>query len=126
MQATISDRTTSYRMAELPRQVILAALCLLLCLAAMPTGAQSALQSVGGNITGTVENLAQDDGRVVISGRSFGFDDGSTEVYLQGERVNAADLNEGMVVRFTVDSQGTLLRVDILGPFNQTRLLEQH
>lgn len=121
MQANAICRTAAF-----PQQGILAVLCLLLLLAAMPAGAQSALQSVGGTITGTVESLAQDDGRIVISGRSFGYDDGSTEVYLQGERVSASSLDEGMVVRFTVNSQGTLLRVDILGPFNQTRLLEQH
>ena len=60
---------------------------------------------------------------LTISGRRYGFDYGLSKVFLAGEEVGAAVLDEGMVVRFSLDSQSTLLKIEILGPFEKIRFL---
>ena len=74
--------------------------------------------------TGTVQSLAQDDGYITISGRNFAFDNEITVVVLAGEEIDSANLDEGMVVRYTLDTRGTLLRLEIIGPAAKLRELE--
>lgn len=88
--------------------------------------ASSALAQGNQTLVGSVESLAQDDGYIRISGNNYSYDDEVTVVFLRGEQVQANTLNEGMAVRFTVSATGQLQRIDILGPFNQTRLLEEN
>ena len=76
--------------------------------------------------TGTVQVLRQDDGYLTISGREFAFDNEVAEVYLNGERVGAEVLDEGMVVRFTINRAGALVRLEILGPIDKIRVLEEN
>ncbi len=72
---------------------------------------------------GTVGSQELEEGFLTISGRQYGFDYEFSKVFLGDEEVGAAFLDTGMVVRFTVDSRSTLLRIEILGPFEQIRLL---
>ena len=72
---------------------------------------------------GVVELQEFEDYFLTISGRRYGFDYGLSKVFLGGEEVGAAVLDEGMVVRFSLDSQSTLLRIEILGPFEKIRFL---
>lgn len=88
--------------------------------------ANGALAQANQTLVGSVEALAQDDGYIRISGSNYSFDDEVTVVFLRGEQVQPNTLNEGMAVRFTVNARGQLQRIDILGPFNQTRLLEEN
>jgi hypothetical protein len=76
--------------------------------------------------TGTIQVLRQDDGQVTISGRSYAFDDEICVVTLGGERIDAAVLDEGMVVRFSTDRRGNLLSLEILGPITKTEILQQN
>lgn len=96
---------------------------LILSVYSAQASAQGVLQQAN---MGTLEILSQDDGRLVISGRAYSYDDEVTEVYLRGERIRASVLNPGMVVRFMVNARGILERIEILGPFSEIRLLEQH
>lgn len=77
-------------------------------------------------LVGTIEAKAEDDGYLTISGTNYSFDSEVTEVYLRDSLVRASAINEGMSVRFSLDARGTLIRIDILGPFNQIRLRDQH
>lgn len=77
-------------------------------------------------LVGTIERVAQDSGYVRISGRNYSFDSEITEVLIGGEPVRGGELSEGMAVRFSISSQSQLIRIEILGPFNQTRLLDQN
>lgn len=77
-------------------------------------------------LVGTVEAKAEDDGYITISGAKYGFDSEITEVYLRSNLVRSGVIDEGMSVRISLDARGTLIRIDILGPFSQTRLLDQH
>lgn len=77
-------------------------------------------------MVGTIEAKAEDDGYITISGAKYTFDSEVTEVYLRDELVRASVIDEGLSVRFSLDARGTLLRIDILGPFSELRLLEQH
>ena len=72
---------------------------------------------------GVVELQEFEDYFLTISGRRYGFDYGLSKVFLAGEEVGAAVLDEGMVVRFSLDSQSTLVMIEILGPFEKIRLL---
>lgn len=76
--------------------------------------------------TGTVEMLDQDNGSLTISGRRLPFSDAVTEVYLEGNRIGAEKIDLGMVVRYTLDASGTLLRVELIGPSDKLMELQQH
>ncbi|MEQ8955413.1 MAG: hypothetical protein RL120_14875 [Gammaproteobacteria bacterium] len=103
------------------------AILLLGCLIALPAYGQDAVQrGVAGGSLGTVERLSQDEGYITISGRNWGYAEGITQIFLQDEQVPATMLERGMSVRFTVNAQGTILQMRILGPFNQLRLRDQN
>jgi len=75
---------------------------------------------------GTVEKLDQDNGSLTISGRVFPYSDAITEVFLEGQRIGAEKIDLGMVVRYTLDTAGTLLRVELIGPNDKLMELQQH
>lgn len=76
--------------------------------------------------TGTVQLLRQDDGYITISGSNYGFDYEVTVVVLAGDEIDSAMLDEGMVVRYTLDDMGMLMRLEIIGPANKIRILEEN
>lgn len=73
---------------------------------------------------GTVQVVRQDDGFVTISGRSYTFDYDVTHVFLANKEISSAYLDEGMVVRYTLNTVGTLVRVEIIGPSDKIRILD--
>lgn len=75
--------------------------------------------------TGTIEEVRQDQGYVIISGEEYGYSEQETDVYYQQDRLGSQYLIQGMVVRYTVTADGTLQRLDILGPDEILRQLEQ-
>jgi hypothetical protein len=75
---------------------------------------------------GTVEKLDQDNGSLTISGKLLPYSDAVTEVYLEGQRIGAEKIDLGMVVRYTLDTTGTLLRVELIGPSDKLAELQQH
>lgn len=92
---------------------------LLLCLLAAQAFAQN-------EQTGTIEALDQDNGFVTISGTKFGFSDSVTQVYLGDSLIGPQKMDVGMVVRYTIDANRTLLRVELIGPSAMLRMLEQN
>jgi len=92
---------------------------LLLCLMAAQGFAQN-------EQTGTIEALDQDNGFVTISGGRFGFSDNVTQVYLEDRIIGPQKMDVGMVVRFTVNASGTLVRVELIGPNAMLQVLEQN
>ncbi len=95
------------------------ALCLLLFVLVQAVMAQE-------ERTGTIENLDQDNGFVSISGQRHGFSDRVTLVFIGDRQVGAQTLDVGMVVRYTLNGEGTLLRIEIIGPNDMLQLLEQN
>lgn len=91
----------------------------LVCLAATQTFAQD-------EQTGTIESLDQDNGYVTISGTRLGFSDSVTEVYLEDRQVGPEKMDIGMVVRYTLNASGTLVRVELIGPNAMLRALDQN
>lgn len=75
--------------------------------------------------TGTVEALQQDAGYIQISGQRYAVEDGLTTVYVEQRELRLHDLDSGMVVAFSTDGSGTLLRLEILGPAEKIRELER-
>lgn len=75
--------------------------------------------------TGTIEALQQDAGFIVISGQRYRVTDGRTRVYLDERELRLHHLDNGMVIAYTTDGSGTLLRVDLLGPADRIRELER-
>jgi hypothetical protein len=76
--------------------------------------------------TGTVQALAQDDGFITVSGRNIPFDDEVTTVMLAGVKIDSATLDEGMVIRYTLNSRGFLLTIEIIGPASKLEILNQN
>lgn len=67
---------------------------------------------------GTIQSLQQDGGIIRISGRDFHFSDNIVLVTLDDKEVGSQYLSEGMIVRYTVNAQGFLETIEILGPRN--------
>lgn len=76
--------------------------------------------------TGTIEGLDQDNGALVISGRRVAFSDSVTQVILEGQPLGAHRLDQGMVVRYTLNEAGVLLRVEVIGPAEKLQELQQN
>ncbi len=84
--------------------------------------AQSVLS---GSQTGTIQGMHQGDGFLTISGRDYGFHNDVSLVFYDGEEVGDNFLNEGLVVRFVVNNDGILTRIEVLGPLNLIQALEE-
>lgn len=91
------------------------AFALVLLLASSMASAQGVLTSTQ---TGTIQQESQDDGYLVISGQRYGYSDALTTIFLNGEQVDAEVLDEGLVVRYTLNRDGMLVRIELLGPAN--------
>ena len=74
--------------------------------------------------TGTLQLMRQDDGFITISGRNYNFDNEISKVFLSGDEVDSAMPDEGMVVRYTRNQQGVLLRIEIIGPASKIRAIQ--
>jgi len=103
---------------------MLGGLCLVMVCSALFAQVPSAPQTQGQ--TGTVEGLDQDNGALTISGQRLPFSDAVTQVYLDGRRIGAEKIDLGMVVRYTLDAAGTLLRVELIGPNDKLMELQNH
>ncbi|MDT8427360.1 MAG: hypothetical protein RQ757_01180 [Pseudomonadales bacterium] len=77
-------------------------------------------------LTGIIEKLDQDYGSITVSGRVLGYSETVTRIYIGQRRVGAQALDTGMVVRYVLDAQGTLLRMELLGPAEKLQMLERH
>ena len=89
--------------------------CLLLISVSVPVHAQNAL---GTRQTGVIQDLlGNGPGEIVISGTLYNYDNEITRFTLRGDPIADADLELGMVVRFTV-RDGILQQVEVLGPNN--------
>ena len=76
--------------------------------------------------TGSIQQLRQDDGYLVISGARYGYDAEIVQVTLGGEPVDAAFLSEGLVVRFVTDREGNLVSMEMLGPIDKIREFQEN
>jgi hypothetical protein len=83
----------------------------------------SAQGVLSGSQTGTIEGMHQSDDYLTISGRNYGFHNDVTHVFYDGEEVATNFLNEGLVVRFVVNRDGVLARIEVLGPLNLIKAL---
>lgn len=88
---------------------------LLLLLAPFSVSAQGVLSSANTQ-TGTIQVEAQDDGYLTISGQNYTFSNELSLVFLDGDQVGDHILDEGLVVRYTLNNDGVLTRIEILGP----------
>ena len=76
--------------------------------------------------TGTIELLQQDAGYMDISGQRYSVEQGRTRVFVEDRELRLHDMDQGMVVAFTTDGDGTLLRIEILGPADRIRELDRN
>ena len=94
-------------------------------LASFSASAQGVLSPSGTTQTGTIQVEAQDDGYLTISGKNYEFSNELTLIYLNGEQVGDHVLDEGLVVRYTANRDGVLIRLEVLGPMNLIEALEE-
>jgi len=77
-------------------------------------------------VRGTIQETQQDEGFITVSGRRVGFSHGETEIFLNGVLMKASVLDEGMVIRYSINTAGIITKIEILGPLDKLRLLNQH
>ncbi|MEX1198075.1 MAG: hypothetical protein WEB57_09460 [Pseudohongiellaceae bacterium] len=106
--------------------LLLALLCVPAVAVAQGSGQDAEPSGTAPRQTGTVEVLQQDAGYIQISGQRYRVEDGRTRVYAEQRELRLHDLDNGMVVAFTTDGSGVLLRLDILGPADKIRELERN
>lgn len=85
----------------------------------------SAQGVLSGSQTGTLEDMRQGDGFLTISGRNYDYHNDITEVFYDGQKVRTLFLNEGLVVRFVLNRDGILSRIEVLGPVDMIEALEE-
>jgi len=82
----------------------------------------SAQQVVTGNSqVGTIQLLDLDNQSVTISGRQYVYDESLFRVLYDGDEVSYAILDEGLVVRFYVNRDNAVTRMELLGPIDRIR-----
>ncbi len=74
--------------------------------------------------TGTIQDIRRFAGYITISDRNYGFHEQLTQVFYNEEDVGADFLNEGLLVRFTLNRDSLLLRIEVLGPLANIQALE--
>jgi len=79
---------------------------------------------LSGSQTGTIQDMQRSDGIFTISNRNYGFDEELTRVFYDGTEVGPDFLNEGIVVRFVVNRDGLMVRIEVLGPIENILALE--
>lgn len=95
-----------------------------LAVAAVLTQTTVLAQAAEQIFTGTIQDLPPSEENImVIGGRTVVFALGDTEVFLNGSPLNPAFLDVGMVVRCTVNAQGVLLKMEVLGPMDKLRII---
>ena len=97
-------------------------ICVALFLCSTGLAAQGLLT---GARTGMIQELGQDDGFLVISGKRYDYDRQVTVVTWRGSVLDDAHLAEGMILRFTVDGD-MLKEVQVLGPATILEHLNRH
>ncbi len=76
---------------------------------------------------GTIESILEEQGGLTtISGQQFILRPGVTEVFLNGVQVDSVILDSGVVVRYTVNVERILLRVEVIGPPDLVRNYYNH
>lgn len=78
----------------------------------------SAQGVLSGAQTGTIQDIRRSEGVIVISGRDLGFDFDVTQVFYDGTQMDSDFLNPGLVVRYVLNRDRVLARIEVLGPVN--------
>ena len=91
---------------------------LLVCMAASAQRVVSAAQ------VGTVQVQDPEGGKITITGNTYGYDYELIKIFLDGEEVEPPILNIGMVVRYTLNASGTVIRLEIIGPADKLENLK--
>ncbi|MEQ8314512.1 MAG: hypothetical protein RL839_15080 [Gammaproteobacteria bacterium] len=115
---------TSIDLLPMGRLTALCSLALVFMLQfSLPASAQGVFAQ---SQTGVIQDLVGNGpGELTISGRVYTYDSEITEFTLKGEEVSDADLEIGMVVRFTIEDD-ILAQVQILGPNNLIENFNSH
>lgn len=76
--------------------------------------------------TGTIEQLDQDNGSITISGKTLVFSELDTQIFLGERLISSANIDPGMVVRYTLDESGKVLRIELMGPSDLLSKIDRH
>jgi hypothetical protein len=91
---------------------------MLLCVSLLASAQQAA---IGNSIVGTIQRLEQHNGSVTISSQNYGYDESMFQVFYDGSVVPFTILDEGIVVRFYVNRESMITRMELLGPIDRIR-----
>lgn len=88
------------------------------------TTAQQAV--IENSLVGTIQQLALDINQVTISAQNYGYDESLFEVFYDNATVPYTILDEGLVVRFYVNDERMITRMELLGPIDRIREFFEH
>jgi hypothetical protein len=77
--------------------------------------------AIGNSLVGTIGLLDLDEYKVTISGRQYGYDESMFKVFYDGEEMPYTILDEGLVVRFYINTNDVVTRLELLGPIDRIR-----
>ncbi|MFK7864761.1 MAG: hypothetical protein AB8B95_11110 [Pseudohongiellaceae bacterium] len=104
----------------------LSLLFLLTVCAGMAQAQQDAVIERGNTQVGTIQVLDQGAGYITISGRQYGYDDELLRVFYDGDLVDSIILDQGIVVRFRVNSEQIVTQMELLGPTDKIQSFFEH
>ncbi len=90
----------------------------LLCIA-MTVSAQQAV--IGNSLVGTIQLLDHDNNSITIASQEYGYDESLFQVFYDGDEVSHTILDEGIVVRFYINQERMITRMELLGPIDKIR-----
>lgn len=97
-----------------------------LMLMVMSTAVLAQQAAIGNSRVGTIQLLQQDEGIVTISSQNYGYREELLTVYYDGSDVDSSILDEGLVVRFWLNNDRVIVRMDLLGPSDRIQSFFEH
>lgn len=87
---------------------------------------QNVILEKGNTQVGTIQELNQGDGLIVISGRRYVYSNAMLSVFYDGNLVDSYILDQGMVVRYVVNADLVVTQMELLGPNDKIQAYFQH
>lgn len=84
------------------------------------------LAAQGPSQTGTIDDINQDEGYIVIDGDTFSYDDGEVSIVYRNEQVPTTVLGAGLRISYRLGQRGNVVEIVLLGPMSRLEQIHNH